>query len=335
MSGTVVQGSAPTTSFLLPNHGSSAVKHSNHFPQMEFKFYHDDELPNKREATADATPAADTKPTVEGMPTATAAANLTADAKPTAAAKPSDDAAPTRDAARTAQPPNGYASEVAWHAQQVCDIQAVPVQSENVGALIQELLGAQEAIRFELNQLKMQVDAQSTEIEALRRDQYTRRSSVPASNFKQTVKGPTMHMACGHSVADYMSTWQSSHRTSAYMASGHPIAGPMASGHSIAASQPMSRQVSAGPVIPAHLSSMASTVPNTAVPSGQTGPSKADQLASQASAVETMLTPHTRLSMAEANLGIGQTQELLKMWQNHVGSVLTGTSTASSSQAVH
>jgi hypothetical protein len=170
-------GIAHASSFALPRHhhhpvAAAAAKHAQHFPKMEFKFYHPDEMPAKEEATGNSQAS-----TAEATPTSNVSQNADANrliapaltTTPTTTATPATEATPAT---------SSQDAEVARHAQRVHEIQAMPVQNENYGALIQELLGSQEALRFELNQLKMQVDAQATELEALRRDQYTRRSVV-------------------------------------------------------------------------------------------------------------------------------------------------------------
>jgi len=64
-------------------------------------------------------------------------------------------------------------AEVAAHDRKVRELAAQPLTAQNMESQIQELLNGQEALRFELENVKLQVNRNSNELEALRNQMQT------------------------------------------------------------------------------------------------------------------------------------------------------------------
>jgi len=75
--------------------------------------------------------------------------------------------------------------EVAAHDQKVRDLASQPLTVQNLETQIQELLDGQESLRYELRQVKMQVEQNSNDLETMRREM-----RVPLSHPGSMVQAP-------------------------------------------------------------------------------------------------------------------------------------------------
>eukprot|EP00440_Ansanella_granifera_P000211 gb/GFBE01000226.1/.p1 GENE.gb/GFBE01000226.1/~~gb/GFBE01000226.1/.p1 ORF type:complete len:306 (+),score=45.59 gb/GFBE01000226.1/:1-918(+) len=95
-------------------------------------------------------------------------------------------------------------AKVAASEQRVRDLAAQPLSTQNLENRIQELLDGQQALRYELNQVKLQVNNNTSELEALRRErdmQPRHLGSVAPPALMQSLPVPAMQTTQRSTVA--------------------------------------------------------------------------------------------------------------------------------------